>query len=98
MGGENRSGELLEPFWGESTMSDPEITAWILLSLIVGYVFGFRHGVSFERRDWTEKCIDVLHPDRTAHYCDGRFYVILNESYFVRMYQYRGCPSQISST
>jgi hypothetical protein len=67
-------------------MSPLEIGFVVGCALFFGLLGGITFGVNVERRAWVMRALTRTNTGATPHYCDGRFFYVVEEGVFVNDY------------
>ncbi len=70
------------------------MSVWFWLGLIfvcslLAAIVGTAAGMAGEARAWLSRAETKGCPHQTAHFCDGKFYYVIEESHFHREYRRR---------
>ncbi len=64
------------------------VAAFGSLSIILLFL-GVRLGMMNERKAWVGKAMRPETPSQSAHHCEGEYYYVLTESFFLQTYRLR---------
>lgn len=70
-------------------MEPPSLVMWFVFVAMTCLLIGFLWGVYVEQKSWKATGDQDPKWGRTAHHCDGKFYLVIPESDFNREFVHR---------